>query len=262
MTRLQIIGGGRMGEALVSGIISSGSVAARDVTIVEVDPDRRADLADRLDGVTLVTSPTAADGTVLAVKPPQVCDSARAAAAAGGGRLLSIAAGITTASIEESVGAGSVVVRAMPNTPALVGQAATAIAPGSAAGAADLDWAEELLTGVGVVVRVTESQLDAVTALSGSGPAYVFLVVEALIEAGVLCGLGRDLATALATQTVLGAATLLDRSDDGPEALRAAVTSPGGTTAAGLRALEDRAVRAAFIDAVTAAAQRAEDLSK
>src|SRR5690606_7024977 len=127
------------------------------------------------------------------------------------------------------------VVRAMPNTPALVGAGVAAVAPGEAAGEADLAWAEEVLGAVGTVVRVAEPQLDAVTGLSGSGPAYVFLVAEALIEAGVLAGLPRPVSEALATRTLLGAARLLDESREGPAELRAAVTSPGGTTAAGLR---------------------------
>ena len=133
------------------------------------------------------------------------------------------------------MGAGVPVVRAMPNTPALVGAGASAIAPGSAAGERDLAWAEEVLSAVGVVERVSEPLLDAVTGLSGSGPAYVFLVAEALIEAGVLVGLPRPVSRSLVQQTLLGSARLLAESEDEPERLRAAVTSPGGTTAAGLQ---------------------------
>ncbi|HEX6597296.1 MAG TPA: pyrroline-5-carboxylate reductase dimerization domain-containing protein, partial [Acidimicrobiales bacterium] len=145
---------------------------------------------------------------------------------------------------------------------ALVGVGASAIAPGAGAGDDELAWAEEILGSVGIVVRVGEVALDAVTGLSGSGPAYVFLVAEALIEAGVLVGLPRATSSALATQTLLGAARLLHESGDGPEALRAAVTSPGGTTAAGLRALEERGVRAAFLDAVAAATERSRQLGQ
>jgi pyrroline-5-carboxylate reductase len=148
----------------------------------------------------------------------------------------------------------------MPNTPALVGAGAAAVAGGTGAGADDLDWAESVLAAVGTVVRVDESLLDAVTGLSGSGPAYVFLVAEALIEAGVLVGLPRPVATELAIQTLLGSARLLAEGELGPEALRAAVTSPGGTTAAGLRALEAAGVRAALLDAVVAATERSRDL--
>jgi pyrroline-5-carboxylate reductase len=150
----------------------------------------------------------------------------------------------------------------MPNTPALVGAGAAAVAGGSAADDGDLAWAEQILGAVGTVVRVDEGLLDAVTGLSGSGPAYVFLVVEALVEGGVLAGLPRPVASALVTQTLVGSARLLDESPDGPEVLRAAVTSPGGTTAAGLRELEAHGVRAAFLDAVVAATERSRELGR
>jgi len=148
----------------------------------------------------------------------------------------------------------------MPNTPALIGAGAAAIAAGSKATDADLAWAEEILGAVGTVVRLPEALLDAVTGLSGSGPAYVFLVAEALSEAGVLVGLPREISTQLAIQTLLGSARLLAESGDSAETLRAAVTSPGGTTAAGLRALEDHRLRAAFLDAVVAATERSRQL--
>jgi pyrroline-5-carboxylate reductase len=151
-------------------------------------------------------------------------------------------------------------VRAIPNTPALVGAGAAAISPGSSAGADDMAWAEEILGAVGVVVRVPENALDPVTGLSGSGPAYVFLVAEAMADAGVLAGLPRDVAEALVFQTLLGSARLLMEGSDGPATLRAAVTSPGGTTAAGLRELERHGVRSAFMEAVMAAAERSRDL--
>jgi pyrroline-5-carboxylate reductase len=150
----------------------------------------------------------------------------------------------------------------MPNTAALVRQGAAAIAPGKHATDADLDMAERVLGAVGVVVRVPESLLDAVTGLSGSGPAYVFLVAEALVEAGVLVGLPRDTAATLVHQTLVGAATLLADGTEGPEALRAAVTSPGGTTAAGLQRLESHSVRAAFLEAVAAATERSRELGR
>ncbi|MBS1838272.1 MAG: pyrroline-5-carboxylate reductase, partial [Actinobacteria bacterium] len=162
--------------------------------------------------------------------------------------------------LEGAVGPGVAVVRAMPNTAALVGEGAAAICGGSAADDDDLRWAEDLLGSVGTVVRVPESSMDAVTGLSGSGPAYVFLVAEALIDAGVLAGLQRGVAEELTRRTLLGAARLLESSGDGPEALRAAVTSPGGTTAAGVHRLESAAVRAAFADAVLAATQRSTEL--
>jgi pyrroline-5-carboxylate reductase len=148
----------------------------------------------------------------------------------------------------------------MPNTPALIGAGAAAISPGSAAGDEDLAWAEGVLGAVGVVVRVPEAALDAVTGLSGSGPAYVFLVAEAMVEGGVLAGLPREVAQTLAFQTLLGSSRLLVDGTADPAALRAAVTSPGGTTAAGLRELERNGVRAAFLDAVTAATARSREL--
>jgi pyrroline-5-carboxylate reductase len=148
----------------------------------------------------------------------------------------------------------------MPNTPALVGAGAAAICAGTAATDADLDWAEGLLRAVGTVVRVPEKLLDAVTGLSGSGPAYVFLVAEALIEGGVLAGLPRDVAHELAVATIAGAGRLLAETGETPEALRAQVTSPGGTTAAGLRALEAQGVRSAFLEAVAAATERSRQL--
>lgn len=260
MAVLQVIGGGRMGEALVGGLLQAGVVAAADVLVVEPVDARRKELADLLPGVQLASSPVDSSGTVIAVKPNDVPAACRAAAEAGSGRVLSIAAGVTIASLERDLAPGTAVVRAMPNTPALVGQGAAAIAPGTSAGDDDLLWAESLLGAVGTVVRVKEGLLDAVTGLSGSGPAYVFLVAEALIDAGVLAGLPRDVSARLSIQTLLGAATLLAEGTDTPEALRAAVTSPGGTTAAGLRTLEQHGVRAAFLEAVAAATERSREL--
>jgi pyrroline-5-carboxylate reductase len=256
MTKLVIVGGGRMGEALLGGLVAAGWSPA-DLAVVEPVAARREELAKRFDGVRVSGEPVVADGAVIAVKPPDV---PAAIAAAGAGRILSIAAGVTIAALEAAAGDGVPVVRAMPNTPALVGAGAAAIAGGSAATEDDLAWAESILGAVGTVVRVPEHLLDAVTGLSGSGPAYVFLVVEALVEAGVLAGLPRPTAAALAAQTVLGAARLLVESGDSPEALRAMVTSPGGTTAAGLRELERHGVRAAFLDAVAAATARSKEL--
>ena len=227
--------------------------------MVETVAARRAELAERLPGVAVADAPVVAEGHVVAVKPADVDAACRAVAATGGGRTLSIAAGVPLARLEAALGPVPVV-RAMPNTPALVGAGAAAIAGGTRAGEADLAWAEGVLGAVGVVVRVAEPLLDAVTGLSGSGPAYVFLVAEALVEGGVLQGLPRDVSATLAAHTLLGAARLLVESDQGPEALRAAVTSPGGTTAAGLRALESRAVRSAVLEAVAAATERSRAL--
>jgi pyrroline-5-carboxylate reductase len=256
---LLIVGGGRMGEALLGGLLAAGR-AASELAVVEVSPTRREALASAYPGVAVVEAPVAAASAVLAVKPGDVTGAARAVADAGCRRVLSVAAGVTTQAIEAAADERLRVVRAMPNTPALIGAGAAAISAGAAAGEEDLAWAEEILGAVGVVVRVPEKALDAVTGLSGSGPAYVFLVAEAMAEAGVLGGLPRDVAETLAFQTLLGSARLLVESGDSPAALKAAVTSPGGTTAAGLRELERGGVRAAFLDAVMAAGDRSREL--
>lgn len=257
MVRLVVVGGGRMGEALVRGLLDTGRPAA-ELAVVEPLAARRDELD--LPGVTVAAEPVAAEAAVIAVKPGVVAEATRAAVAAGARRVLSVAAGVTLAALEDAAGPGVAVVRAMPNTPSLVGAGAAAIAGGSAASEDDLAWAENLLGAVGTVARVPEPLLDAVTGLSGSGPAYVFLVAEALIEGGVTAGLPRPTAEALAAQTLLGAAKLLVDSGDSAADLRAAVTSPGGTTAAGLRELERHGVRSAFIEAVAAATQRSREL--
>lgn len=256
-TRLQVIGGGRMGEALVAGLVDSAWASASDIVVVEALPDRRDELVAAHPGLDVRAEGAPGLDTVVAVKPG---DAASSLAGLEPSRVLSIAAGVTTRALELAIGAAVPVVRAMPNTPALVGQGAAAIAAGVHAGEDDMAWAETILGAVGTVVRVPEGQLDAVTGLSGSGPAYVFLVAEALIDAGVLVGLPRPAAEALATQTLLGAATLLASGDRSAADRRADVTSPGGTTAAGLRALEAAGVRAAIADAVVAATARSREL--
>jgi len=253
---LLLVGGGKMGEALLGGLLAAG----REVAVVEVYAPRREELAARYPRIEVVEAPIACAGAVLVVKPADVASAARAAVEAGTQRLLSVAAGITTRAIEDAIGRELPVVRAMPNTPALVGAGAAAISPGAHAGEDDLDWAEAILGAVGVVERVPEKLQDAVTGVSGSGPAYVFMVAEALAEAGVLAGLPRATAEALAFQTLLGSAKLLVESGENPAALKAAVTSPGGTTAAGLRELERHGLRAAFLDAVAAATERSREL--
>lgn len=264
--RMAVLGGGRMGEALIAGLCDAGWDADR-LVVAEPEPDRRHRLDARYPGVQVVPSAAWAvagvETVVVAVKPGDVAvvlDGA-CASLAPDALVVSIAAGIRLAELEQAV-PGRPVVRAMPNTAALVGRSASAIAPGTHAGEEHLARAESILSAVGTVVRVPEALLDAVTGLSGSGPAYVFLVAEALIEAGVLNGLPRPTSVALVEQTLLGAATLLSDGDDTPEVLRAAVTSPGGTTAAGLAALEARSVRAAFLDAVTAATRRSQEMGR
>jgi len=260
--KLQLVGGGRMGEALLTGLMVGGWAPDAEFGVVEKIEERRQELAAYFPEVRITSEPEKADGAVIAVKPGDVDDACAAVAAAGCERVLSIAAGVTIAQLEAALGGEIPVIRAMPNTPATVRAGAAAIAPGTYADEEDLEWAASILRAVGVVVVVPEKLLDAVTGLSGSGPAYVFLVAEALIDAGVLAGLPRETSKALATQTLLGAARLLDESGEDAEALRAAVTSPGGTTAAGLRVLEQRAVRAALLDAVMAATERSRQLGE
>ena len=262
MTRLAVVGGGKMGYALTTGLLAAGWAQPEDLAVVEVAEVRRAELVTELQGVDVRADVPECEGAVVAVKPGDVPAACQALALVGARRVLSIAAGVPLARLESWLGDEVRVVRAMPNTPALVGAGAAAISPGAAAVEEDLAWAEGILSAVGTVVRVPESLLDAVTGLSGSGPAYVFLLAEALIDAGVLVGLPRDISAALTVQTLLGSARLLAEGGSGPEALRAAVTSPGGTTAAGLRALEGRAVRAAVADAVIAATERSRELGR
>lgn len=251
-----------MGAAIVGGLARAGWAAREQVVVVERRPEARAALEDRHPQIKVVDAVEPASAAIIAVKPADLESACRALPRHGFDRVLSVAAGTPLAHLESWLWPGLRVVRAMPNTPALVGAGATAIAPGSAAGEEDLAWAESVLSSIGVVVRLPETLLDAATGLSGSGPAYVFLVAEALIEAGVLEGLDREVARVLAVQTLLGAARMLDESGETAEQLRAAVTSPGGTTAAGLRALESRAVRAAFLEAVSAATARAKALGQ
>jgi pyrroline-5-carboxylate reductase len=261
---LLVIGGGNMGSALVSGLVSSGW-APEHVAVVEPLAERRTELAmahERLvvratsDGVSIDET----GGAVLAVKQEAAAAACRAAASAGARRVLSIVAGLSCELLEGWLPAGTPMVRAVPNTPALVGSAVSVISGGSHATAPDLDWAEQVLGSVGTVLRLPERHLDAVTGLSGSGPAYLFLVAEALIDAGVSAGLPREVAERLVVQTVQGSGALLGARGGDPGALRAMVTSPGGTTAAGLRVLEARAVRSAFLEAVVSATERSRQL--
>jgi pyrroline-5-carboxylate reductase len=254
--RLLVVGGGKMGSAMLTGLVNAGWAPAEELGVCDPDPERRRFLAGRHPGLQVVEAPVAADGALLAVKPDVAEATASTLAAAGISRVLSIVAGLSTARLETALRPGDVVIRAMPNTPSLVGAGAAAMSGGSAATAADLDWAEGILGSVGTVVRLPERHLDAVTGVSGSGPAYVFLVAEAMIEAGVAAGLTREISRQLVVATVLGSARMMAETDEDPAELRAAVTSPGGTTAAALRTLEFKAVRSAFIEAVAAATER------
>ena len=259
--RLAIVGGGNMGTALAGGLIGSGWCTAAEMMVVEVIDQRRTALAGLLPGVAVAPEVGPCAAAVIAVKPGDVPAAAAAAVAAGASRVLSIAAGVSTATLQAACGDRVAVVRSMPNTPALVGKGAAAISGGPTATPDDLRWAASVLEAVGTVAEVPEHHLDAVTGLSGSGPAYLMLVAEALIDAGVSAGLARPVADALVRQLFAGTAELL-AGGDSPAALRAAVTSPGGTTAAGLRVLEQRAVRAAFVDAVHSATSRSQELGR
>ncbi|MFT7474460.1 MAG: pyrroline-5-carboxylate reductase [Verrucomicrobiales bacterium] len=250
--KLQIVGGGKMGEALLGGVLASGWAEPAEVVVVEPSEDRRAELGQAYPGLTVDAAVTHDIDALVAVKPQYVAEVVSALGATGCQRLLSVAAGVTIETMETAA-PNARVVRCMPNTPALVGKGASAIAGGTKAADADLDWAESILGSVGMVVRVDESELDAVTGLSGSGPAYVFHLAEALIGAGIAQGLAPDIADALARQTLLGAATLLSTSGEDPAVLRQNVTSPGGTTAAGLAVFADNDF-IGLVDRVVAAA--------
>ncbi|GAA2131400.1 pyrroline-5-carboxylate reductase [Nocardioides bigeumensis] len=260
-----IIGAGVMGETLLSGLVRAGR-RVDNLLVGEKRADRAAELVERY-GVAVVSNveaATKADTVALVVKPQDMGDllDEIAPVLRPGQLLVSIAAGITTAFIESRVPEGVAVVRVMPNTPALVDEGMTAISPGSHCDDAHLAEAEGLMASVGKVLRIPERQQDAVTAISGSGPAYIFFVVESMIEAGVHLGLPRATATDLVVQTVVGSAKMLRETGTHPVVLREQVTSPAGTTAAALRELEIHKVRAAFLAAMEAARDRSRELAE
>jgi pyrroline-5-carboxylate reductase len=271
---LLVVGGGRMGEALLAGLLRSNWAAASDLVVIEPLDGRRDELTQAFPGVRVVSAlepglltdtgdtGEGLPGAVLAVKPDVAEGACRRLGAAGVTRVLSIVAGLPSQRLEAALGGQPAVVRAMPNTPALIGAGVTAISGGSFTTSHDLAWAEDVLSAVGRVLRLPERLLDPVTGLSGSGPAYFFLVTEALMEAGVQMGLTRDVSRALVVETMLGSARLLAETGEEPDALRAMVTSPAGTTATGIRVLESKAVRSAFMEAVAAATERARSLQR
>ncbi len=259
-----IFGAGVMGETLLSGLLRSGRPAA-DIVITEKRADHAATLRERY-GVRVLDNAEAAqiaDVLVLVVKPQDMDGllSEIRDHIAPGNLVVSLAAGIPTAYLESRLPEGSSVVRVMPNTPALVDQGMAAVSPGRNCTQAHLAEAESLLASCGKVVQVAEKHQDAVTAISGSGPAYIFYVVESMIEAGVLLGLPRATSTELVVQTLYGAATMLRETGEHPTVLRERVSSPGGTTIAAIRQLEDHKVRAAFMTAMEAAAARSAELA-
>lgn len=261
---LAIIGGGRMGEAIAGGLISSGMLAADSIVVAEPVEVRRVELS-AAHGVRCVADAAeaahGADIVLLAVKP-QVID--RVAASIAGelddALVVSIAAGISCARLESHLPAGTAVVRVMPNTPALVHEGMSVISGGGEATAEQVDLVRELFSALGKTVVLEERHQDAATAISGSGPAYVAMVIDALARAGVRHGLPRQVAEDLALQTVAGTAVLIDRTGQHPEQVIDGVASPGGTTIAAIEALEAGGLRAAFAAAVTAAVARAKEL--
>ncbi|ANI93442.1 Pyrroline-5-carboxylate reductase [Dietzia timorensis] len=267
MTRIAIIGGGKIGEALIAGL-RDGGWPPQDLVVVETGEARAAELKDRYSIMTsdLAIAAEGAQVIVVAVKPndvPGVIDKVDEAISDSVHEavVVSLAAGVPTEAIESRLSAGSPVVRVMPNTAMLVGEGTSAICKGRFARGEHIDLVRKMMGSVGATVEVTESQMDAVTALSGSGPAYFFLLAEAMIEAGVEQGIPRKTAETLVLGTAKGAGAMLAAGGDGPTALRAAVTSPGGTTAAALRAFESGGLRATVYGAVSACKERSAALA-
>ena len=249
-----------MGEALLGGVLSSGWATPEELAVVELADQRRDELRASYPGLTVGTEITSSVDALVSVKPQYVAD-VLSSLGTSEVRVLSVAAGVRIADMEAAAPQARVI-RAMPNTPALVGKGAAAIAGGRLVEAADLDWAESILGSVGIVERVEESDLDAVTGLSGSGPAYIFHVAEGLIAAGMKEGLSAEVAERLARQTILGAATLLSESGEDPAVLRKNVTSPGGTTAAGLAVFADADLIGLIENVVRAATARSLELGE
>ena len=262
---IAMIGGGQMALALAEGFCRANLVTPSDITVHDPVPAARERLAMRLPGIRFADSgaeaAAAARLVFLAVKPQQAAVACRefAAALAPDAVVVSIVAGLTLHTLAELTGRRSVV-RVMPNTPCLVGRGVSVVCRTPEVPAADLTRVLELLTAVGRVHEADESLMDAVTGLSGSGPGFVALLVEALADGGVKAGLPRSLSLALATETLSGTAALLDQTGEHPAQIKDRVSSPGGTTIAGLAVLEQRGVRGALIDAVVTAAARAREL--
>ncbi len=256
-----------MAEALVKGILAKGLVKPSDVMVSEPFEARRDYMQNECGiGVTAANGDVMkdCDTVILAVKPQvmtNVLDDISNSVTAGH-VIISIAAGVTLSTLEAGLPPGTRIIRVMPNTPALVQQGAAGLCRGNSATAEDMDLALEIFNAVGVAVEVSEGLMDAVTGLSGSGPAYCFAFLEGLIDAGVREGLARDTATKLAVQTLLGSAMLCAKSGKHPAELTAMVTSPGGTTIEGLYQLERNAFRGAIMDAVRAATARSKELGK
>ena len=266
--KLCFVGGGKMAEALIGGLISTGWSSADELWVIEISEDRRRTLTELFPGLVAAPSCQAAcsaaafdvTDVVIAVKPQHVSEVAGDLGAGGTERALSIAAGVRIEVLQNGFGAATRLVRAMPNTPALVGLGAAAIAPSANATDEDIQWAKSILSAVGTVAVAQEAALDAVTGLSGSGPAYLFLLAEAMTAAGVQQGLTVEMADSLTRQTLLGAATLLAASDSDPAQLRANVTSPGGTTAAAIAVMQQCDLEEIVKSAIASATERSREL--
>lgn len=265
--RIGFIGAGRMATALARGLVRAGFTVADRIVASDLEPRAQAAFAAETNCRTATSNVEAAQGAdivVLAVKPqtmPAILTELEPHLTAGQ-LVVSIAAGVTLGALTGVLGANARVVRVMPNTPCLVGRGASGYALGGGASPDDGVLVQKLLSTVGLAVELPERLLDAVTGLSGSGPAYAFQIIEALSDGGVRVGLPRDVATRLAAQTLLGAAEMVLATGQHPAALKDAVASPGGTTIAGLAALERAGLRAALIDAVTAATARSQELGR
>lgn len=267
MTRLAVLGGGKMGEALIAGLVASGWRKPDEIVATGRREERLSELFDSYGIETMLDNAAAVAGAevvVLAVKPQdiEILLSDISAHVGANQTVLSVVAAIPTSFIEARLGHDVPVVRAMPNTPSIVHEGMAGIAAGRHASDDSLKLASEVLRHVGRVVTVPESYLDAVTAISGSGPAYFALLAEAMIEAGILLGLAREVSTELVIQTMLGSAKLLRDEHMHPVELREMVTSPGGTTIRAIRVLEQSGVRAAFLNAIQAAMERSQELAQ
>jgi pyrroline-5-carboxylate reductase len=264
--RIAILGAGKIGEALVAGLLSSGWRSPGDLVATTRRQERADELAERHGITATLSNAEAVAGAALVVVSVKPQDIEALLGVVGGlltpeQTVLSIAAAIPTAAIERRLTDGVPVVRAMPNTPSTVHEGMAGLCAGAHASDEHLRLAEDALGHLGAVVRVPESAMDAVTAVSGSGPAYFALLAEAMIEAGILLGLSREISTQLVVQTMLGTAKLLRDEEMHPVDLREAVTSPGGTTIRAIRVLEQKGVRAAFLDAIQAAMERSQELA-
>ncbi|TNC28552.1 pyrroline-5-carboxylate reductase [Amycolatopsis alkalitolerans] len=265
MTTIAVLGAGKIGEALLAGLLQAGR-SVQELLFTERHPERAAELTARygVAGVEVDEAAKRADVLVVAVKPqdidPVLAELAPVVDSAS--LVVSLCAGLPTALYERRLPAGVPVVRVMPNTPMVVGEAMSAVSPGTHATPEHVALVTDLLSAVGQVIEVPESQQDAVTALSGSGPAYFFYLVEAMIDAGILLGLPRAVAEKLIVQSAVGAAKMLAEGTEHPVILREAVTSPAGTTINAIRELEKHGVRAALLDAIEAARDRSVELGK